>query len=390
MLDPMGTNSSPSRFSFEPWAEKGLTLARVVAVHRDRWDIAETANAASAASVVSAASDASAAQAGAEPRSAELAGSLRREARGPADLPVVGDWVAAERVDDSLSLIRAIMPRAGLLARKRPGDAETDAVTEQAIAANIDLALLAMAADDDFSLRRLERYLTLAWDSAARPVVVLTKADLAGTGGFPSLDERLAEIGSVAFGERVIATSARGGEGLAELRELLAPDTCAILLGSSGVGKSSLLNALAGRELQKTAETRGFDGKGRHATTSRRLVELPWGAFLVDTPGLRELQLWGDEDSLAETFPDVQVLAAGCRFADCAHGEEPGCAVRAALEEGRLSGDRLDSWRRLRRELAYLERKTDSTAARAEREKWKKIAKLQKSLQAGKGRSPFP
>jgi ribosome biogenesis GTPase len=365
---PMGKNSSPSRFSFESWAEKGLILARVVAVHRDRWDIEE---------------------AGALPQiiqSAELANGFRREASGPADLPVVGDWVAVERVDATLSLIRAIMPRAGLLARKRPGDVENDAVVEQAIAANIDLALLAMDVDDDFSLRRLERYLTLAWDSAARPVVVLTKADLAGTGSFPPLEERLAEIDSVAFGERVIATSSRSGAGLAELRDLLAPDTCAILLGSSGVGKSSLLNTLAGTELQKTLETRDFDGKGRHATTSRRLVRLPWGAFLVDTPGLRELQLWGDETSLAESFPDVEALASGCRFKDCAHEAEPGCAVRDAVETGELSSDRLESWLRLKRELAYLERKTDSTAARAERDKWKNIAKLVKTIKASRNR----
>jgi ribosome biogenesis GTPase len=374
----MGKNSSPLRFSFDPWAAQGLTLARVVAVHRDRWEV-EEASASSAANRGD----------GIRPDtsfSAELSNGFRREAHGPADLPVVGDWVAVERVDARLSLIRAIMPRAGLLARKRPGDVENDAVVEQAIAANIDVALLAMAADEDFSLRRLERYLTLAWDSGARPVVVLTKADLAGTAGFPSLDERLAGIDSVAFGERVIATSSRSGEGLAELRELLAPDTCAILLGSSGVGKSSLLNALAGEELQKTLETRDYDGKGRHATTSRRLVRLPWGAFLVDTPGLRELQLWGDGDSLADTFPDVQELALGCHFADCAHEAEPGCAVRAAVESGDLSPDRLESWLRLKRELAYLERKTDSTAARAERDKWKKIAKLVKVIKTNQTR----
>lgn len=346
------TDRSPSSFR-----------ARVVAAHRDRWELAP--------------------EAGALPRAlgAELSGRFRNAAASPADLPVVGDWVFAQWAEgDTVARIDSVEPRKGLLSRKRPGEAETDAAAEQPIAANVELALLAMGVDEDFSVRRLERYLTVAWDAAAKPVVVLTKTDLAGTGDLPGLGERLAEVSSVTFGAPVVATSALTGEGLPELRALLKPGLCAILLGSSGVGKSTLLNALAGEDLQAVSEVRGYDGKGRHTTTSRRLVELPWGAYLVDTPGMRELQLWGDESSLAGSFPDVESLAALCRFDDCVHESEPGCAVREAVERGELAEDRLESWKRLRRELAYLERKTDLGAASAERAKWKSVAKLIKTL----------
>lgn len=351
--------------------ETGTFRARIVSVHKDRWELAPVPGGAVPGGAVPLA----------ERLSAVLSGKLRNAAATPAELPVVGDWVrAAWDAGDTVARILAVLPRSGLLARKRPGDAEHDAVVEQAIAANIDIALLAMSVDDDFSVRRLERYLTLSWDAGAKPVVVLTKADLAGTDSFPEMESRIAEAEAVAFGAPILATSARTGEGIEELRAVLKSGVCAILLGSSGVGKSSLLNALAGTDLQAVSEVRGYDGKGRHTTTSRRLVELPWGAYLVDTPGLRELQLWGGEDSLAGSFPDVEGLAAECRFADCSHEGEPGCAVREAVERGELAPDRLESWRRLRRELAYLERKTDGNAARAERQKWKSIAKLQKEL----------
>lgn len=339
---------------------------RVVAVHKDRWELLFQAPEESFS---------------AEPTPAVLAGRFRSAASGPGAFPVVGDWVSAEGdAQDSVARIIAVAPRSGVLARKRPGETEHDAVVEQVLAANIDLALLAMAVDEDFSPRRLERYLTMAWDSGATPVVVLTKADLAGTDLAPDLASRVADAEEVAFGSRLVVTSARTGDGVEELRGLLKTGTTSILLGSSGVGKSSLLNALAGTDLQKVSQVRDYDGKGRHTTTSRRLVPLPWGAFLVDTPGLRELQLWAEEEALGTSFPDVEAYAEGCRFADCSHQTEPGCAVLQALEEGGLSLERLESWRRLRRELAYLERRTDGTAARAEREKWKSIAKLQKEL----------
>lgn len=322
--------------------------ARVTAVHKGRWVL--------------------------EPGGTAVLGS--GSGTDPSGLPVVGDWVSAQS-HDGLCRITGVEPRHSLLTRKRPGDVEHDAVVEQPIAANVDIALLTMAVDDDFSLHRLERYLTLAWDAGTSPAVILTKVDLADP---ELLDARIAQVATVAFGTECIATSARTGDGLAQVRELLAPDTVAVLLGSSGVGKSSLLNALAGADLQAVTDVRDFDGKGRHTTTSRRLVELPWGAYLVDTPGLRELQLWADEDALDSSFPDVAELALGCRFNDCTHDTEPDCAVLAAAADGRLPADRLDSWRTLRRELAYLARRADPAAARAERQKWKSISKARRAL----------
>ncbi len=322
--------------------------ARVTAVHKGRWVI--------------------------EPGGSAVLGGKRAD--DPVELPVVGDWVSAE-TKGSLCRILAVEPRRGLLTRKRPGDVEHDAVVEQPIAANVDLALLTIAVDDDFNLHRLERYLTLAWEAGTTPAVLLTKADLVD----PELvGARTAQVGTVAFGCECIPTSAVTGAGLERVRELLAPDSVAVLLGSSGVGKSSLVNALAGADLQDVTDVREFDGKGRHTTTSRRLVELPWGAYLVDTPGLRELQLWADEDSRASSFPDVAELAEQCRFNDCTHDSEPACAVRRAVAEGHLDPDRLQSWRQLHRELAYLARRTDPAAARAERQKWKSIARARRAL----------
>lgn len=356
---------------FAPYQAEGLSLARVVAVHRDRWELAISSTGGDRAVGL--------------PVFATLTGRFRECALKPIDMPVVGDWVAVEAIGSSVphestARIAAVLPRRGLLARKRPGEVDGDAIVEQPLAANIDRAILTMGVDDDFSVRRLERYLTLVWDAGAKPIVVLTKADIADTKGIPPIEERIAAVEGVAFGTPILVTSALKGEGIEQLRMLMPTGSCSILLGSSGVGKSTLLNALVGTELQATGTVRGYDGKGRHTTTSRRFVELPWGAFLVDTPGLRELQLWEGKESLTNSFPDVEGFAARCRFSDCSHGNEPGCAVRAALETGDISEERFESWSRLRREMAYLARKTDMTAARAEKDKWKAISRFQKTL----------
>jgi ribosome biogenesis GTPase len=276
---------------------------------------------------------------------------------------VAGDWVAAERLPgEERAIVRAVLPRRTRFARKEPWLTE-----EQVIAANIDTVFLVTDCGRDFKPRRLERYLTAAWDSGADPVVVLTKADLSD-----DVEETVAEAEAVAFGVPVHAVSSITGEGLGGLDPYLAPGRTVALLGSSGVGKSTLANRLLGEELLATGEVRR-DGRGRHTTTHRELVLLPGGAFLLDTPGMRELQLWADESALEETFADVAALANGCRFSDCAHGSEPGCAVKAALRDGSLPQIRWESYRKLQRELRVLAVRQDarlSSEARKERRRF--------------------
>jgi ribosome biogenesis GTPase len=286
---------------------------------------------------------------------AELAGRLRHNDEHPA----VGDWVAvAARADESRGRIEALLPRRSAFVRKTAW-AETK---PQVVAANVDVVFVVCGLDLNFNVRRLERYLTLAWESGAQPVVLLTKADLCD-----DVDSRRLEVESVAFGVPVHAVSAPHGDGVETVRGYVPAGRTAALLGSSGVGKSTLVNALVGEELLATQDIRE-DGRGRHTTTHRQLVPLPGGGLVLDTPGMRELQLWEADSGLESTFQDVEALAAQCRFADCAHGQEPGCAVRAALSNGTLDLERYESWRKLQRELERLAAKQDGRA-RAEARK---------------------
>jgi ribosome biogenesis GTPase / thiamine phosphate phosphatase len=310
---------------FEPHAAAGLAPARVAVEHRGGYVLYAEAG---------------------ELR-AEVSPRLRSRASGRADFPAVGDWVAVGE-----GHVHGVLPRRTKFSRKVAW-AETD---EQVVAANIDVVLLVTALDRDFNPRRLERYLTMAWESGAEPRIVLTKSDLCD-----DVPLRVAEAEGVAFGVPVHVVSAETGEGLEELRALLATGRTLALLGSSGVGKSTLVNRLAGAELLATAELRS-DGRGRHTTTHRELVLLPGGGLVIDTPGMRELQLWATEDGLGTAFSDVEELAAECRFFDCAHETEPGCAVTAAIHGGRLDPERLTSYRKLGRELARLERRLDKRA----------------------------
>jgi ribosome biogenesis GTPase len=303
-------------------------------------------------------------------------GSLRHQARGPADLPTVGDWVALRLRDGGhRAAVQAVLPRRTAFVRRAAGDR----TVAQVLAANVDTVFLVMGLDGDFSPRRLERALVLAWESGAEPVVLLNKADLC-----PEVEARRAEIETVAAGVPVCVIAAKPGEGLDALAPWLAPGRAVALLGSSGVGKSTLVNRLLGREKQKTREVRASDQRGRHTTTHRELVVLPGGALLLDTPGLRELQLWSDGAGLEAAFEDVQALAARCRFTDCGHGSEPGCAVRPAVEEGRLAATRLASLQKLQAELRAMERREDPLKRREERSRWKAI---HKSLRGTRGRA---
>jgi len=276
------------------------------------------------------------------------------------ELPAVGDWVAVRPVKgERKAVIEAVLPRRSAFKRKEAWRR----TVEQIVAANIDTVLVVTAFGGDLNPRRLERYLTAAWDSGATPVIVVNKSDVAED---PAAE--LLELEPVAVGVPVLSVSAVTGDGLDELEPYLGRGRTIALLGSSGVGKSTLVNRFVGRELLATAET-SADGRGRHTTVSRHLFRLPGGALLVDTPGLREVQLWEADEGIQDAFSDVDELAAGCRFNDCAHLQEPGCAVQAAIDEGTLPRERLQSYRALQRELRHLAVKQDARLRSEERKK---------------------
>jgi ribosome biogenesis GTPase len=314
-----------------PLLARGLAPARVVAQHRSHYVVSD----------------------GELDRRAVLQGALRAGLDASPDVPAVGDWVAI-RATSSPTIIETLLARRSAFVRQRAGLA----IASQVVAANIDLALIATAVVGDLNPRRLERYVTVAWESGALPLVLLTKADLVPA---DALADARSTVNAAAPGVDVLALSTLTGEGLDALGRILVPASTAVLVGSSGVGKSSLVNALLGGSRLATASVRA-DGRGRHTTTHRELVRLESGALLIDTPGMRELQLWSDGDGLVTSFADVDALAAGCRFGDCAHGGEPGCAVRAAVEAGTLEPERLESYFKLRREIERHARLNDPRA----------------------------
>lgn len=295
----------------------------------------------------------------------EVTGKLRYEATGREDYPAVGDWVViSPRAEEKKATIHALLPRKSKFSRKAAGET----VEEQIVAANVDTVFLVNALNNDFNIRRMERYLILAWESGAVPVLVLSKADLCD-----DLQSRLAEVESVAIGVPVHIVSAEREEGLDQLAPYLAEGNTVALMGSSGVGKSTLINKLSGIEMQRVSEVREGDDRGRHTTTHRELFRLPGGGLMIDTPGMRELQLWEADEGFRGAFDDVETLAVACKFGDCRHVREPGCAVQAAIADGSLERARFDSYLKLQRELAHLARKEDARLQAAEKDKWKKI-----------------
>jgi ribosome biogenesis GTPase / thiamine phosphate phosphatase len=304
---------------------------------------------------------------------AAVAGKMRY--RNEEVYPAVGDWVAVKPlINEKKGIISAVLPRKSRFSRKAAGE-RTD---EQIVAANIDTVFIISGLDGgrNFNLRRIERYLTLAWSSGATPVIILNKVDLCSDAA-----QFIQNVEGIAPSLHVHAVSARQRLGLAVLRSYLTQGQTVAFLGSSGVGKSSLINALLGAEKQEIGEVRPDDRMGRHTTTRREMILLPAGGIMVDTPGMREIQMWAGEDDLQGAFQDIEMLAAECRFSDCSHNAEPGCAVKAGIARGDLDPTRLASYHKLQNELNYVAAREDQSTRAYEKQKWKPIAKWVKEIQ---------
>ena len=347
MIEQYGWSDALAR-GFEPHARAGHAPGRVIVQQRDAYLV----------------------MTGHGELVAKISGRLRHEAR-EAGLPAVGDWVAlSANLVERTATLHAILPRRTAFVRRAADSVQT----VQVIAANIDVAFVVTSMNADLNPRRLERYLAAAWQSGARPVVVLTKSDLSD-----APQAQAAEITDLAAGCPVLVVSARKGVGLDVLMDQVAPGETCVLIGSSGVGKSTLVNALLGEERMATQEIREADARGRHTTSHRQLVLLPGGGLILDTPGIREVGLIDAEEGLAMAFDDIERLAEACRFRDCGHANEPGCAVREALKTGALDAERWASFQKLGLELAAVERKDERAAKEVERRRQLTLQKAYRS-----------
>jgi ribosome biogenesis GTPase len=301
---------------------------------------------------------------------AKVPGSMRHLAKDPAAFPAVGDWICVEKVlGEKSALIRHVLPRRTKLSRKAAGEA----LEEQVIAANLDTVFITTALNRDFNARRLERFMAVCAESGAQTVILLNKLD-----SCPDPAGYLAEAQAVAAGSPVVALSAKTGDGTKALADWIKSGRTVGFVGSSGVGKSTLVNLLLGDERLRTFETRSSDERGRHTTTHRQMFLLPGGGVLLDTPGMREMQFWEAEQGIAKAFDEIDALASSCRFKDCGHDSEPGCAVKAGVDSGLVTIERLESWRRLKRELKARASRVDPAAAAAEKRRVRAMNKASK------------
>lgn len=346
-------NSNAAHTQRHGTTEEGFTIARVIAEHKGRYAILLD---------------------GAE-LTAEITGKMMFEAVTRKDYPAVGDWVAVQRYDDaSPSIIHRTLPRTTILSRKTSGKE----MEEQIIAVNVDIVFIVQGLDNDFNLRRLERFLVVASQSGARPVILLSKSDLHDQ---EMLSDIMQEVNAIAKSAPVILYSAKTLHHLDEIRKFITNDVTVCFVGSSGAGKSTLINRLLGREKLATQEVRAEDSKGKHTTTHRELIQLPQGGCVIDTPGLREIGLWDADSSIDTTFADIIDLGLQCKFTDCTHHDEPGCAVRAAIDDGSLDEGRYISFLKLQKEAEFIASKTDITKQQERKAREKKLGKYQKEYQ---------
>ncbi|OZM58440.1 ribosome small subunit-dependent GTPase A [Lottiidibacillus patelloidae] len=298
---------------------------------------------------------------------AKITGKFFHQIVRQEEYPAVGDWVVYTKGEqDSEASIHQVLPRKSKFSRKTVGGI----TEEQIVATNIDTIFIVTSLNDDLNLRRIERYILLAWESGANPVIILNKLDLC-----TDIEEKKRLVEEVAIGVPIIEISALKNQRIENLSTYVKDGQTVALVGSSGVGKSTLINQLIGRDVQDVGGIREDDSRGRHTTTHRELFVIPSGGIIIDTPGMREIQLTDSEDGLSSTFHDIEELAELCRYRDCTHENEPKCAVKNAIDEGTLSADRLQSYRKLQREIHYIARKENQRLQLLEKEKWKKITK---------------
>ncbi|TGM46756.1 ribosome small subunit-dependent GTPase A [Leptospira biflexa] len=306
----------------------------------------------------------------------EVSGKFRFNTHNKSEFPAVGDWVVTSILpNESKAVIHTILPRKSAFSRKVVGQI----TEEQVIATNIDIVFIITGLDLNFNLRRIERFLSIAYESKALPVILLNKADLC-----PEAEIRKAEVKSIANGVDVHVLSAKENSGIDVLNQYIQKGKTIAFLGSSGVGKSTLINSLLGEEQLKVNQVSELGSRGRHTTTYRELILLPSGGMVIDTPGMRELQVWGDDEGLKYVFDEIETLSEQCRFRNCSHENEPGCAVQDALNEGTLDPKRFSSYLKLKKEYEYLENRQSMNANAIEKANWKKISKMAKEIKKNK------